>query len=70
MISIYYRHGECLRRVKILPSLFMYCSNGDQYEGDWVAGNRHGSGMLRCADGTLYDVRILSIVLCSRAPLF
>ena len=31
-------------------------SNGDQYEGDWVAGNRHGQGILRCIDSTVYDV--------------
>ena len=33
--------------------------NGDHYEGDWVAGKRHGHGMLRCIDGTLYDVSII-----------
>lgn len=33
-------------------------SNGDQYEGDWVMNKRHGHGMLRCADGTMYDVSV------------
>ena len=31
-------------------------SNGDHYDGDWVSGKRHGHGMLRCANGTIYDV--------------
>ena len=31
-------------------------SNGDHYDGDWVAGKRHGQGLLRCANGTIYDV--------------
>ena len=31
-------------------------SNGDQYKGDWVEGRRHGQGILRCTDGTVYDV--------------
>ena len=31
-------------------------SNGDQYDGDWVMGKRHGQGMLRTAQGTIYDV--------------
>ena len=30
--------------------------NGDQYKGDWVEGQRHGQGVLRCTDGTVYDV--------------
>ena len=33
-------------------------SNGDQYDGDWVSGKRHGHGMLRAADGTIYDVSV------------
>ena len=31
-------------------------SNGDQYDGDWVMGKRHGHGLLRTAQGTIYDV--------------
>ena len=34
-------------------------ANGDQYRGDWVGGKRHGHGILRCADRTVYDVRII-----------
>ena len=34
----------------------MYNRNGDRYDGDWVNGMRHGQGMLRCRDGTIYDV--------------
>ena len=36
-------------------------SNGDHYEGDWVAGNRHGQGILRCTDGTIYDVSLYTV---------
>lgn len=36
-------------------------SNGDHYEGDWVAGNRHGQGILRCTDGTIYDVSLHTV---------
>jgi len=35
--------------------LFLY-RNGDRYEGEWVQDKRQGQGMLRTADGTIYDV--------------
>ena len=40
---------------KVRSVLFLL-SNGDQYDGDWVAGVRHGHGLLRCVAGTIYDV--------------
>ena len=36
-------------------------SNGDQYDGDWVMGKRHGHGMLRTTQGTIYDVSELDV---------
>jgi len=36
--------------------LYILYSNGDRYEGYWVADKRHGRGVLHCADGSLYDV--------------
>ena len=30
--------------------------NGDEYEGDWVRDQRQGHGVLRCADGSTYEV--------------
>lgn len=45
--------------IAIEPAV-LYCyfhSNGDQYEGDWIMDRRHGHGLLRCANGTMYDVR-------------
>ncbi len=44
------------RTLVILILIVSNYSNGDQYEGDWVSGMRHGHGMIHCADGTLYDV--------------
>ena len=38
------------------PLIHMPHSNGDQYDGDWVMGKRHGHGLLRTAQGTIYDV--------------
>ena len=45
-------------------------SNGDSYEGDWVNGLRHGHGLLRCTDGTVYEVSIIihSLNLFSQRP--
>ena len=37
--------------------------NGDQYKGDWVEGRKHGQGVLRCSDGTVYDVSFIHVIL-------
>lgn len=34
----------------------MSLRNGDEYEGDWVQGQRQGHGVLRRADGSTYEV--------------
>ncbi len=39
------------------------CSNGDQYEGEWVLDKRHGQGLQRYSNGTLYDVRNISLCI-------
>lgn len=51
-----YRYKYDVHLDVYIALLMLYFSNGDQYEGDWVLGKRHGHGMLRCADGMMYDV--------------
>lgn len=36
--------------------MFLFCSNGDQYEGGWVRGMKQGHGTMKYNDGTIYDV--------------
>ncbi|XP_052061458.1 MORN repeat-containing protein 1-like isoform X4 [Mytilus californianus] len=47
------RHGE--GRMVYAPMRFDKTSNGDRYEGYWVADKRHGPGVLHCADGSIFD---------------
>ena len=35
-----------------------FCSNGDQYEGEWVRGVKQGHGTMKYNDGTIYDVSV------------
>ena len=48
--------GFIVRRCISPPPIHVPHSNGDQYDGDWVMGKRHGHGLLRTAQGTIYDV--------------
>ena len=45
-----------LRHIICISYLFCTCSNGDQYDGEWVLDKRHGQGLQRYSDGTIYDV--------------
>ncbi|XP_071176772.1 MORN repeat-containing protein 1-like isoform X23 [Mytilus edulis] len=47
------RHGE--GRMVYAPMRYDKTSNGDRYEGYWVADKRHGPGVLHCADGSIFD---------------
>lgn len=42
--------------------------NGDSYDGDWVQGQRQGHGVLRCADGSTYEVPGPPRGPCTPAP--
>lgn len=38
-----------------LEHVFYDYRNGDEYEGEWVEGYRHGHGELNCVDGSVYE---------------
>lgn len=48
--------GEFLCTCVVIYILPMH-SNGDQYDGEWVLDKRHGHGLQRYSNGTIYDVR-------------
>ena len=54
----------------VMTSDCRVCSHGDSYNGDWVAGRRHGHGILHCTDGTHYDVRVCQLTCCVRVYVY
>ncbi len=38
----------------------MTYSNGNQYEGDYVEGNKHGMGIYKWADGRIYEGQFIN----------